>query len=195
MSRPCQLDRLSTADRGDHAEACGFEHLCQPVAVGALVVDHEDLRLLSRAVLGEVEPVQAVDQVFGRNRLDEVIDGAECQAELGVVDNADDDHGNRARGGVLLESRQYLTAAEPRQQAVARVATQLQASLSTVTSPPSSRAKRRVRVSPRPVPCCWRSTPASTCWSSSKIRTWSLRAMPMPVSATETSTASARRLP
>ena len=127
MSRPCQLDRLSTADRGDHAEACGFEHLCQPVAVGALVVDHEDLRLLSRAVLGEVEPVQAVDQVFGRNRLDEVIDGAECQAELGVVDNADDDHGNRARGGVVLESRQDLPAVKPRQQDVERDCSRLQA--------------------------------------------------------------------
>src|SRR5205807_728102 len=120
MSRPCELDRLTTADRRDDAEAGGFEHLSQPVTVGALVVDHEDLSLLSRAVVGEVEVAQAVDEVFGRNRLDEVIDGAEGNAELGVVDDADDDYGNRAGGLVVLETREHLPAVEPRQQDVER---------------------------------------------------------------------------
>ena len=63
----------------------------------------------------------------------------------------------------------------------------LPSSLSTQIRPPCSSTSRFDSARPRPVPSrC--SAPASVCWNSSKMRSWSSGAMPGPVSATETRT-------
>src|SRR5712692_3406822 len=90
-------DSLTTADGGDHAEAGRLQHLREPVPVGALVIDDQNLRFVAGAVGAEVEPAQARDELVRGHRLDEVIEGAERNPEVGIVDDADHDHRDGAR--------------------------------------------------------------------------------------------------
>src|SRR5207245_2284868 len=82
-----------------------------PFAIGGLVVDHQDARLLA-GLATELEPAQAVDQLLRRHRLDEIVERAERDAQLGVVDHAHDDDWDVAGGCVSLESREHLPAVE-----------------------------------------------------------------------------------
>ena len=56
--------------------------------------------------------------------------------------------------------------------------------------PPWSSTKLRQRARPSPLPCCWRLRALSTWLNSWNSRSWSSGRMPMPVSTTETQTAS-----
>ena len=60
--------------------------------------------------------------------------------------------------------------------------------LSTLSSPPISRASERDNGRPRPVPLTLFCSRVSTCENSSKMRSWSSAAMPMPVSRTPKTT-------
>src|SRR5690606_22325591 len=56
--------------------------------------------------------------------------------------------------------------------------------LSTETSPPSIRHRRRVTLNPRPVPLARLEADCSTCQNASKMRSWCSGGMPIPVSRT-----------
>src|SRR4029077_16974626 len=64
--------------------------------------------------------------------------------------------------------------------------------LRTVSSPPSIWVRRRQMASPRPAPVYWRVGESSAWRKSSKITSWSLGEMPMPLSATQMDTRSRR---
>src|SRR4029077_15364371 len=107
-----QLDSLTTTDGGDDAKAGRLQHLREPVAVFTLVVDDQDLRLIVRTTSTEVEPTQTAYELLRGHWLDEVIESAERDPELWIVNDADHDHRNRACGLVVLEAIEHLPAVE-----------------------------------------------------------------------------------
>ena len=118
MLRACQLDGVAAPGCRDDIEARRLQHLSQPVAVGALVVDHQHPRLGRTTQAYEVEPSQAAHQLLRGHRLDEVVDRTQRDPELGIVDDADHDHGDRPRDLVVFEAVEHLPAVESGQQYV-----------------------------------------------------------------------------
>src|SRR5258708_4795220 len=115
--RARDLDSLLTPRGQEDSEAGWFEHILQPLSICLLIVDHQDGHLLAGPVL-EIEARQAAHQVVRGNRLDEVIQCAERDAKLWVVDHTDDDHRDLAGLFVSLQPRQNLPAVQVGQQDV-----------------------------------------------------------------------------
>src|SRR5207245_10565378 len=98
---------LAPASRLDHTEPGRFQDSLQPFAVGGLVVDDKDARLLA-SLAPELDAAQAVDELLRRDRLDEVVESAQSDAELGVVDHAHDDDRDVACRRLALRAYQHL---------------------------------------------------------------------------------------
>ena len=60
----------------------------------------------------EIQSFEAVEEVVGAHRLDEVVERAESDAKLGIVDKAQHYHGNGARRLVVLEAGKDLPAVD-----------------------------------------------------------------------------------
>src|SRR4029077_11533917 len=116
LLRAGQLDGLPSAGGQYDLEACGLQHVLQPIAVHGFVIDDQDARLTSAGPVSEV--AQPAQEVLGVDRLDEVVERAQSGPEVGIVDDAHDDDRNVARRFVALEAGEDLPAIDVWQQDV-----------------------------------------------------------------------------
>src|SRR5690606_11036261 len=199
LLRPRQPERVGGRGALDDLVPFGSQHTGDGVAVARIVVDDDYLRALAHP--------RSSSRTDGarpaRGASNPSVERTVLCAELAESTPSSDGLAPKLAGGILLSggrsspsvARGAFSAdgAESTRSSVSPVSLlgsttsnvePLPSSLSTRIPPPTNAASFRDNGNPRPVPRTHRCAGESICVNSSKIRSWSSGAMPMPVSAT-----------